>query len=70
MARREPEMLPRIVAALDCLEIDPFVGKALKGELKGRYSYRAGSYRIIYCIRRQKLLVLVIDIGHRRGIYR
>jgi mRNA interferase RelE/StbE len=55
---------------LDDLERDPFQGKPLTGELKGRYSYRVGSYRIVYLIRRHELLVLVIDVGHRRDIYR
>jgi mRNA interferase RelE/StbE len=70
MAEREPELYRRVAGALDDLGRDPFQGKLLKGELKGRYSYRVGSYRIIYLIRQHELLVLVIDIGHRRDIYR
>ena len=70
MAQREPALYPRVARALDDLERDPFQGKALKGELKGRYSYRVGSYRIVYLVRQQELLVLIIDIGHRRDIYR
>ena len=70
MAEREPALYERVVCALDDLERDPLQGKPLKGELKGRYSYRVGSYRIVYLIRRHELLVLVIDIGHRRDIYR
>jgi len=60
----------RVASALDDLERNPFQGKPLKGELKGRCSYRIGSYRIIYLVRRSQLLVIVIDIGHRRGIYK
>ena len=70
MAKREGEMYRRVAQALDDLERDPFQGHALKGELKGRYSYRVGSYRIIYRIYKHRLLVIVIDIGHRRDIYR
>jgi len=55
---------------LDSLEKDPFQGKSLKGRLMGFQSYRIGSYRIIYQVFRQRLLVIVIDIGHRRDIYR
>ncbi len=60
----------RVAKALDELEHDPFQGKALKGELKGLYSYRVGSYRVVYRIYRDKLIIIVIDIGHRRDIYR
>lgn len=41
-------------------------------KLRGRDAWRirAGDYRIIYEIRDDVLLVLVIEIGHRREIYR
>ena len=70
MAEREPALYQRVAGALDDLQRDPHQGKPLKGALRGRYSYRVGSYRIVYLVRQQELLVLVIDIGHRRGIYR
>ena len=70
MAKREPEICKRVTQALDYLERNPFEGKPLKGGLKGRHSYRVGSYRVIYLVRRRELLVLMIDIGHRRDIYR
>ncbi len=70
IAEREPALYQRIAEALSDLERDPLQGKSLKGELKGRYSYRIGTYRIIYIIRHSELLVLVIDVGHRRDIYR
>lgn len=70
IAEREPQLYSRVAQALDDLERDPFQGKPLKGELKGRHSYRIGSYRILYVIHRQQLLVAVIDIRHRKDIYR
>ena len=70
IAERESGLYRRLANVLDSLESDPFQGKSLKGSLKGYYSYRVGSYRIIYQIFRAKLLVIVIDIGHRRAIYR
>ena len=70
MAEREPTLYQRVANALDDIQRDPHQGKPLKGELKGRYSYRLGSYRIVYFIRQHELLVLIIDIGHRRDIYR
>ncbi|HBF29470.1 type II toxin-antitoxin system RelE/ParE family toxin [Rhizobium sp.] len=51
---------------------DPrLLGKALKGSLLGSYwRYRVGDYRIICDIQDQRLVVLVVDIGHRSEIYR
>ncbi len=60
----------RIVRVLDDLGKDPFQGKALRGELKGTYAYRMGSYRILYRLEHHRLVVIIIDIGHRRNIYR
>jgi mRNA interferase RelE/StbE len=40
-------------------------------KLQGRdgYRIRVGDYRIIYKIEDDVLIVLVIDVGHRRDIY-
>ncbi len=47
------------------------LGKALKGHALGSYwRYEVGDYRIICDIQDQKLIVLVVEIGHRRDIYR
>jgi len=37
---------------------------------EGFLRVRAGDYRIIYTIKDQTLIVLVVRIGHRREIYR
>ena len=70
LAQRDRLLYERIAHVLDDLQRDPFQGKALKGELKGRYSYRIGDYRIVYMVERYRLVIMVIDIGHRRDIYR
>jgi len=70
IADRESALYRRIANVLDSLEVDPFQGKALKGTLKGFHSYPVGSYRVIYRIFQSSLLVIVIDVGHRRDIYR
>ncbi len=46
-------------------------GAALQGsELGNFWRYRVGDYRIICDIQDHKLVVLVVEIGHRRDIYR
>jgi mRNA interferase RelE/StbE len=42
----------------------------LKGLARRVWRLRAGNYRILYEIQDQQLIVLVIDAGHRREIYR
>jgi mRNA interferase RelE/StbE len=44
-------------------------GKALVGKPKGFWRYRVGDYRIIADIQDNRLVVLMIAIGHRKGIY-
>ena len=44
-------------------------GKALVGDKKGYWRYRVGDYRIIADIQDDKILVLVLEIGHRKSIY-
>ena len=47
------------------------LGVALAGHALGGYwRYRVGDYRIICDIQDQRLVVLVVEIGHRREIYR
>ena len=55
--------------ALELISENPAIGKALTRELKGRWSYRVGSYRILYRIHRTDVLVFVLAVGHRREIY-
>lgn len=45
-------------------------GKALVGNLAGLWRYRVGDYRIICDIEDNALVVLVVDIAHRREVYR
>ncbi|WGS85837.1 type II toxin-antitoxin system RelE/ParE family toxin [Methylomonas sp. UP202] len=45
-------------------------GKALQGNLSGLWRYRVGDYRLLCQIQDDELVVLVIEIGHRREVYR
>jgi mRNA-degrading endonuclease RelE of RelBE toxin-antitoxin system len=46
------------------------VGAALRNELEGVWSARRGTYRILYRIDEEQREVIVLRVGHRRGIYR
>ena len=46
------------------------LGKALKGDRGELWRYRIGDYRAICKIEDGRLVVLVLEVGHRREIYR
>ena len=49
---------------------DPYnEGKPRVGSRKGQWSFRFSEYRVIYEIKQDKLLILVVEVGHRREIY-
>jgi mRNA interferase RelE/StbE len=45
-------------------------GKTLKGPLGNYWRYRVGDYRIVCEIHENAVRVLVVDVGHRREVYR
>ena len=45
-------------------------GKALTSNLSGLWRYRVGNYRILCRIHDDRLIITVIEIGHRSTVYR
>ncbi|MEK7458627.1 MAG: type II toxin-antitoxin system RelE/ParE family toxin [Patescibacteria group bacterium] len=56
--------------AIDHLAVNPKIGDALQGTLKGYWRLRFSSYRIIYTIRQSALVVIVFEVAHRREVYK
>jgi mRNA interferase RelE/StbE len=47
------------------------LGLALQGEELGHYwRFRVGDYRLICEVQDDRMVVLVLEVGHRREIYR
>lgn len=44
-------------------------GKGLTANRSGQWRYRVGNYRILAEIQDDKVIVLVLEIGHRKNIY-
>jgi mRNA interferase RelE/StbE len=42
----------------------------LKGDLRGLFKLREGSYRIIFEILHEEKVILVHAVGHRRDVYK
>ena len=59
----------KIQKKLLLLKVNPFIGKKLSGEFKGKYSLKVWPYRIIYWINDKKKVIYVISILHRQGAY-
>jgi mRNA interferase RelE/StbE len=71
LRKLDPSARRRVQAAIELLSTDPRPAEAKKlvgGE--GEWRVRTGDYRIVYEIHDSRLVVLVVALGHRRGIYR
>ena len=67
----DPKIKEYIIEVLNnVIAQDPFVGKPLLGAYKGVRSYRIGVIRILYSFYKDKLIVVVLSIGHRKNIYK
>jgi len=43
--------------------------KALKGEYKGKFRLRINQYRVVFQVKEDVLVIVVIRIGHRKEVY-
>jgi len=51
------------------LQDNPYLGKSLHGDMKGRYSLRIGDCRVIYAVDEEVKTITLIAVGHRKKIY-
>ena len=63
--------IPKIIDAVEKLSVNPFPSdvKKLSGSEK-TFRIRVGDYRIIYEIKKQKLIILIIRVRHRNDVYK
>jgi mRNA interferase RelE/StbE len=75
-AEKQLDRLPskdrrRVVAALATLSDEPRPPGCAKLEgADDLWRIRVGQYRVVYTIRDDKLLVLVVRVAHRKDVYR
>lgn len=69
LRKLHPDIKCKIRRVLEELERDPALGKPLKEQLEGLYSYRASGYRIVYRINRQEIWIEVLEITQRKIVY-
>ncbi|GMR22595.1 MAG: type II toxin-antitoxin system RelE/ParE family toxin [Acidobacteriota bacterium] len=56
--------------AEDFLARNPYQGKPLAGPYKGLCRFRVGEFRIVYSIEKERIVVFVLRIRHRKDVYR
>ena len=71
LSKLQKQDASRIVRKVEQMLVqEPYkLGTALKGRFLGLHRYRVGNYRVIYEIVDEKVLVMVLQIGHRSKIY-
>ena len=73
LRKLDKQAATRIITALEAIANldDPRLrGKALTGTLSGLWRYRVGDYRIIVKIEEDRFVIIVIEVAHRREVYR
>ena len=71
LAALDKPVRERVAAAIDALAETPRPSGAIAMQgAAGLLRIRVGSYRVVCTVSDRELIVLVIDIGHRREIYR
>ena len=75
-AVKEIEAIPqkkerqRIIRRIGQLAIDPLPPGSKKLSGHNKYRIRQGSYRIVYSIEDNELVIVVVKVGHRKDVYR
>ena len=75
-AVKEIEAIPQkkerqpIIRRIGQLAEDPRPPGAKKLSGNDKYRVRKGSYRIIYSIENNELIIVVVKVGHRKDVYR
>mgnify|MGYP000847178220 FL=1 len=66
----DPFVRKQIKSYLNCVTDNPRAkGKALVANRTGQWRYRIGAYRVIVNIQDNELIILALEVGHRRDIY-
>ena len=69
LRRVDPQQQHRLRGAIALLAVDPRPPAARRLRNRPEYRVRVGDYRILYTVRDDELVVLVITLGHRRDVY-
>lgn len=63
------KQIKTFINKLKVLENPRSIGKPLVGNFRGFWRYRVGDYRLICKIEDKKLIIVIVEIDHRKNIY-
>ncbi|MGC4130347.1 MAG: type II toxin-antitoxin system RelE/ParE family toxin [Bergeyella sp.] len=66
----QKQIVAFLLKNIDGTENPRIFGKRLIGNRKGFWRYRVGDYRIICDIQDEECLILALETGHRKDIYK
>ncbi len=71
MRKAPRETVARIRSRLNGLALDPFHAPNVK-KLTNQpgYRLRVGDWRVLYLVEQEVLVIYVVDVGHRKEVYR
>lgn len=64
-----PDVKRGVKAAIRVLSNNPAAGEPLQRELEGLWKYRVKRFRVVYAVDRQRRILRVMAVGHRRAVY-
>ncbi|MDU8949318.1 MAG: type II toxin-antitoxin system RelE/ParE family toxin [Veillonella sp.] len=59
-----------LIKHLDNVENPRYSGKSLTGNKQGLWRYRIGNYRVIVDISDTNCVIVAVEVGHRKFIYK
>ena len=59
-----------LIKHLDNVENPRYSGKSLTGNKQGLWRYRIGNYRVIVDISDTNCMIIAVEVGHRKFIYK
>jgi mRNA-degrading endonuclease RelE of RelBE toxin-antitoxin system len=68
-SRLNPRLRKQVDRGMERIAANPRAGKPLGGSLKGIWSERVATFRILYKILEERIEVLVLVIEHRKSVY-
>lgn len=69
LKRLPADLKKRIFLKVDELKNDPYKGGELKYHLRELRRIYVGDYRVLYTLKEDMLIILIIKIGHRKDVY-
>ncbi len=69
LGKLDPPVAERIRKALLLLAVDPRPPAARPLRGRDAWRLRVGQWRVVYAIEDDRLVVLVVAVGHRRDVY-